>query len=128
MAEGQAGEAQTQLEASEAECGRLRCDLAAAEGRLSLVDSLEAEAVEAKEHASRAEQQAGDLADRLRAATVEADGKSAAVEGLKAQVEEARAAAAAAIAAAEEAAAQRCACRAHLAVQCSVTHCCVLGG
>ena len=119
VAEGQTGEAQTQLETSEAECGRLRRDLAAAEGRLSLVDSLEAEAAEAKERASLAEQQAGELADRLRAALVEADEKSAAVEGLTAQVEEARAAAAAATAAAEEAAAQRCACRPHLAVRCS---------
>ena len=106
-----AEEARTQAEqaqsAAEAECGTLRRQLAAAEGRLSLVDGLEAEAAEAKQRVAAAEQQAAELEEQLAAARAEAQAQQSAAATLRDQLEEAQAGLAAAKAAAEEAEARR---------------------
>lgn len=106
-----AEEARTQAEqaqsAAETESGTLRRQLAAAEGRLSLVDGLEAEAAEAKHRAAAAEQQAAELEEQLGAAKAEAQAQQRAADALRGQLEEVQAAVAAAKAAAEEAEARR---------------------
>ncbi len=107
VAEERAESAVSRAEAAEAEGGALRRRLAEAEGRLSLVDSLEAEAAQGRERAELAEQQAEELQERLRAVMAEAEAAGHAAAGLRQELAAAQEAAAAARAAAEEAAAQR---------------------
>lgn len=110
LAEEQAAAAVASKEAAEAECGAVRRKLAAAEGRLSLMDGLEEELSAAKLRASNTQQAAQELQEQLRGATAEAEAAQQALKVAQGKLEEAEQAVQAAEAAAAEARHQRCVC------------------
>lgn len=107
VAEERAEAAVGRAEAAEAEVGALRRQLAEAEGRLSLVDALEAEAERSRQRAEEAGQQVEELREQLRAAAERAQAEERAAASLRQEMQAAREAAAAASAAADQATAQR---------------------